>query len=100
MPSKILSFLLKLVFAVSAVIVGIGLLALALVMVAFSVLWALLTGRKLAPAVVFSRFQGFPTANRWSTMPTGRPPANSAPKDVVDVEVREVPDARNDKHLP
>ena len=100
MPGKILSFLVKLVFGLSALIVGIGLLALAMVMVAFSLLRALVTGRKPASAFVFSRFQGFPVSSPWSGVPTNRPAADSVRGEIVDVEMREVPDARNDKKLP
>jgi len=106
LPGKILSFLVKLVFGLSALIVGMGLLALAMVMVAFSLLRALVTGRKPASAFVFSRFQGFPASSPWSGVPTHRPAADSVRGEVVDVEMREVrevrelPDARNDKNLP
>jgi len=100
LPGKILSFLVKLVFGLSALIVGIGLLALAMVMIAFSLLRALVTGRKPASAFVFSRFQGFPASSPWSGVPTNRPAADSVRGEIVDVEMREVPDARNDKNLP
>jgi hypothetical protein len=95
--SKILRFLFKLVFAVFALVLGLSVLAAALIMVVLSVLRALLTGKKPAPAVVFRRFQDFQTPGVWpgaSSGAKGSHPASTS--EVVDVEVREV---RDDKRL-
>ncbi|MDB5890397.1 MAG: hypothetical protein JWP47_1228 [Polaromonas sp.] len=91
---------MKLVFAISAVIVGFGLLMLAMVVLALSWLRALVTGRKPAHAWIFGRFQGFPATGSWPGTPAVRPAAGSAQGEIVDVEMREVPDARNERRLP
>lgn len=97
MISQILRFFLKLVLGLFAAVFAVSLLAAALIVVVLSLLKSLVTGRKPAPAVVFSRFQRFSPQGMWPGG-TGRDAAN-APRaaDVVDVEVREV---RDDKRLP
>ena len=100
--SQIFRFILKLVFAVSAAVLAISVLVAALIALALSVLAALLTGRKPAPAMAFARFREF---SQPGTRPAGRftraaqtAPASSraAAGQVVDVEVREIAvDRRN-----
>ena len=103
MPSvfnQILRFLLKLALGLFAAVFAVSLLLAALIVVAFSLLKSLLTGRKPAPAMVFGRFQKFSPHGMW---PGSRHESAAAPAqagDVVDVEVREVRDIRADKRLP
>jgi hypothetical protein len=76
---RILLALAGLVFLASLMLAG-------LIAVALLSLWALLTGRKPAPVMVFQRFrQGSARYGAWSgaTRPGG---------DVVDVQAQEVPE--------
>ena len=90
-------FVLKLVLAAFGLILVASLLVAALVVVAFSLLKSLITGKKTAPAMVFGRFQKFSPEGMWPGASrrqsrddsTGRPGTAS---DVVDVEVREIKD--------
>ena len=92
---RLFRFFLKLVLAVLGAIFALSLLAAALVVLALSLVKALLTGRKPAPAVVFSRFQRFSPGGVWPGAASRAPQGKG---DVVDVEVREVP--RTDQRLP
>ena len=93
--SRLLRFILKLVLGVFAAILAVSLLAAALIVVALSMLKALITGRKPAPAVIFSSFQRYSPQGMWPGASREQP--GQAAGDVVDVEVREV---RDDKRLP
>lgn len=81
--SSLLRFVLKLALGLMAAVFAVSLLAAALVVLAFSLLKALITGKKPAPAMVFSRFQGYAPQDLWGrkAKPAG---------EVVDVEVREL----------
>ena len=72
--------LVGLVLAVSAVVVMLGALLVAVVLTVALVIWALLRGRRPAQGVFNASFQ---RARRRQAAPQG---------EVVDVEVREVPD--------
>ena len=92
MPSfvgQLFRFLLKLVLGLLAAVFAVSLLLLALVVLAFSVLKALITGKKPAPAMVFGRFQKFSPQGMW---PGQQAPADASKGEIVDVEVREVRD--------
>ena len=97
-------FALKLVLAALGLVFVVSLLAAALIVLAFSLLKSLITGKKTAPAMVFSRFQKFSPDGMWPGAPpregydsgAGKPGAAS---DVVDVEVREIK-GEPDKRLP
>ena len=93
-------FALKLVLAALGLIFVIVLLAVALLVVVFSLLKSLITGKKTTPAMVFGRFQKFSPEGMWPVAPrrdgAGKPGAAS---DVVDVEVREIK-GDFDKRLP
>ena len=82
--------MLAAVFAVSMLAAGLIALILGLIK------W-LVTGKKPALAIAFSRVRQFSPQNKWSGRVSPKRPAAS---DVVDVEVREVHEARNDKRLP
>ncbi|MEO7399522.1 MAG: hypothetical protein ABIV07_01945 [Polaromonas sp.] len=92
----IFRFILKLALGLFAAIFALSLLAAALVVVALSLVKALLTGRKPAPAMVFGRFQKFSPEGMWPVRPGRNDSAPNAAA-VVDVEAREV---RDDKRLP
>lgn len=81
--SSLLRFVLKLALGLMAAVFAVSLLAVALVVLAFSLLKALITGKKPASAMVFSRFQGYAPQDLWGrkAKPAG---------EVVDVEVREL----------
>jgi uncharacterized membrane protein YedE/YeeE len=100
MPSfvgRILRFILKLVLGLFAVVFAISLLVAALIVVALSLLKALITGRKPAPAMVFGQFQRFSPKGMWPGNPARETPASLGAGEIVDVEVREV---REDKRQP
>jgi len=98
---QLLRFALKLALGLFAAVFAVSLLLAALIVVAFSLLKSLVTGRKPAPAAVFGRFQRFSPQGMWPGG-AGRESAArpSSASDVVDVEVREVRDIRGDKRLP
>ncbi|MEO5660484.1 MAG: hypothetical protein ABIQ90_11925 [Polaromonas sp.] len=93
--SQMVRFILKLVLGLSALLIAVSLLVVAVIVFSLSLLQALFTGRKPAPAVVFGRFQQFSQQDMWP----GSRAREAAPKigagQVVDVEVREIPEARN-----
>ena len=94
--SQIFRFILKLVLGLFAAFFALSLLAATLMVVAFSLLKSLLTGRKPAPAMVFGRFQQF---SAQGMRPGGSPREQASSADagnVVDVEVREI---REEKRL-
>lgn len=99
MISKILRFFLKLVLGIFAAVFALSLLAAALIVVVLSVLKSLITGRKPAPAVVFGRFQRYSPQGMWPGGPAQGNAANPRASDVVDVEVREVREVRDDKRI-
>lgn len=106
--SRLLQFTLRLIFWVFAAVMAVSLLTAALIVVALSLLKALITGRRPAPTMAFGRFQRFSAKDIWSGAAAGAPvfgqrPAGAADSparpagDVVDVEVREI---RDDQRLP
>jgi hypothetical protein len=93
--NQIFRFILKLVLGLFAALFAISLLAAALVALALSVLTALITGRKPAPAMMFGRFQQFSRQAMWPAGSRARDGSTQAHGgQVVDVEVREIPDDR------
>ena len=95
--SRLLRFVLKLVLAAFGLVSALSLLAAALVVVVFSILKSLITGKKRAPFVAFSQFKQFKqgTSGGW---PFATQAAHQG--DVVDVEMREVKEPQSDKRLP
>lgn len=88
-------FVLKLMLAAFAIVLGLSVLAAALIIMVLSVFKSLLTGKKPVPFVVFSRVRKFSAGTAWpgaAAREAQGVPAKAA--DVVDVEVREI---RNDK---
>lgn len=98
--SGLFRFVLKLVLGAFALVFAVSLLLAALVVLALSLLKSLITGRKPAPAMVFGRFQKFAPQGMWPGGPGAAPQDTRGRGDIVDVEVREVRDVRDDKRLP
>ena len=63
--SQVFRFILKLVFGLSAAVLAVGLLLVALTVLALSLLKSLITGRKPAPLMAFARFQQFSQQGMW-----------------------------------
>jgi hypothetical protein len=80
--SSVISFAVRLVLTVAAAVLVLGLMAVALVTMLGLIGWSLIRGRR--PAIDVS---GFARARG-----RFRPAAGRAAGEVVDVEVREVPD--------
>ena len=87
--SRVLFFALRLVLLTFAAIFAISLLFASLVLLALGLLRALFTGHKAKP-VDLGRFQRFSAQATWGKgAHPGAAPVRSG--DVVDVEVREIP---------
>ena len=89
--ARLVRGVLKLVLGVAALVFVLSLLLATLVAVLGMSLWALITGRKPSPFVVFNRFRQ--TSQRYTQ---GAWPSRSPVQpmgDVVDVQAHEVPDA-------
>ncbi|MDP3810951.1 MAG: hypothetical protein Q8Q78_08105 [Hydrogenophaga sp.] len=90
--ARLVRGVLKLVLGVAALVFVLSLLLATLVVVLGVSLWALITGRKPAPVMVFNRFRQ--TSQRYTQgVWPGRGPGAAQPGDVVDVQAHEVPDA-------
>jgi len=100
--SRVLTVALKLALGLAGLVFLISLLLASLVVVLGLSLWALLTGRKPAPVMVFERFRQ--TSQRYAQGAWVRRPgsgaAGAAPGDVVDVQAHEVPDTPDQRHEP
>jgi hypothetical protein len=83
--SQLVRFVIKLILTVFGLVFAISLLAAALIVVLLSLLKSVLTGKKPAPVVVFSKFQKFAPGGMW---PGSAKAQNTG--EVVDIEVREV----------
>jgi hypothetical protein len=87
---RLISGAIKLVFVLAATVFVVSFLLAALVAVVLVSLWSLVTGRKPAPVVMFTRMREQSqryTQGVWPGAARGEPPA-----DVVDVEATEVRD--------
>lgn len=91
--ARLVRGVLKLVLGVAALVFVLSLLLATLVVVLGVSLWALITGRKPTPFVVYNRFRQ--TSQRYTQgVWPGRGPGTAPPMgDVVDVQAHEVPDA-------
>ena len=93
--SMIFRFVVKLVFVLSAAVLAVGLLLVALTVFALSLLKSLFTGQKPAPLMAFSRFRAFQQQQgMWPGAPGRAASPKTASGQVVDVEAREIPDDR------
>jgi hypothetical protein len=87
--NRLLGTVIKLVLVLAAAVFVVSFLVAALVVVLLVSLWSLVTGRKPAPVVMFTRMRE--QSQRYTQ---GVWPGRSAPAgDVVDVEVTEVKEA-------
>lgn len=88
---RVLRGLFKLALGLAGLVFLLSLLAATLVVVLGVSIWSLLTGRKPAPAVLFTRFRQSSQRYSQGAWPgaMGRKPMG----DVVDVQATEVPDA-------
>jgi len=84
---RLLRGLLRFLLALAGLVFLASLMLAGLIAVALLSLWALLTGRKPAPVMVFQRFRQ--TSARYGTW-SG--PGRSTGDDVVDVQAQEVPE--------
>lgn len=93
--SRALRGVLSLVLGLGLALLALSLLLAALVVVLGMTLWALITGRKLAPVMVFQRFRQASQQYAGGAWPgrTGRPTPPGRDLDVVDVQAHEVPEA-------
>ena len=93
--SRFFRFALKLVLAAFGLVFVVSLLAAALIVVVFSLLKSLITGKKPAVSMTFNRFQQYLPKGMWPGA-AGREAQNGSAKagDVVDVEVREIRDEK------
>ena len=87
--SQFVRFVIKLGLAVFGLVFAISLLLAALIVVVLGLLKSVITGKKPAPVMVFSKFQKFAAGGMWP----GAARAQDT-NDVVDVEMREVPTSR------
>jgi len=94
--SQIFRFILKLVFALSAAVLAVGLLLVALTVLALSLLKSLITGRKSAPLMAFAHFQKFSRPGMWTGGTPRQPSPRAASSQVIDVEARELRDDRRE----
>ena len=96
---RLVRLTIKLVLVVFGLVFTVSLLLAAMVILVVSLLKSLITGKKPAPVMMFSRFQKFAPGNMW----TGATQTQNA-SDVVDVEVREVqtshPQLKGDRQSP
>jgi hypothetical protein len=93
--SRLLGTVIKLVLVLAAAVFVVSFLVAALVVVLLVSLWSLVTGRKPAPVVMFTRMRE--QSQRYAQ---GVWPGRGAPVgDVVDVEVTEVTDV-NEQAAP
>jgi len=84
---RLLRGLLRILLAVAGLVFLASLMLAGLIAVTLLSVWALLTGRKPAPVMVFQRFrQTSARYGAWS--PAGRPDR----ADIVDVQAQEVPE--------
>lgn len=91
---RVLRGVFKLALGLAGLVFLLSLLLATLVVVLGVSLWSLLTGRKPAPAVLFTRFRQSSQRYSQGAWPGGAGGGARRPTgDVVDVEATEVPDA-------
>ena len=94
--SQCLRFFLKLLLGIFALLFAVSLIAAAVIALVWTLLKALITGKKPSPSMVFGRFQRFSPPGTEKMWPGATAP-KAKPAEVVDVEAREI---RDDKKLP
>ena len=91
--SQLLRFFLRLVLGIFALLFAVSLIGAAIIVLIWTLLKALLTGKKPASAMVFGRFQRF-SVQGTQAMWRGATPSNPKSADVVDVDAREIRDEK------
>ncbi|MDO9433817.1 hypothetical protein [Hydrogenophaga sp.] len=91
---RVLRGVFKLALGLAGLLFLLSLLLATLVVVAGVTLWSLLTGRKPAPAVLFTRFRQSSQRYSQGGWPGGAGVPRQPMGDVVDVQATEVPDAQ------
>ena len=92
--TALFGWLIRLVLVAAALVLIVGLVAVATLALVASLVWSLITGRPHPVRVVWQRMhqarQGvWQGATRYGA---GRSPGRAPPGDVVDAEVREIPE--------
>ena len=94
--SGLLRGVLKVVLVMFGLVFGLSLLVAAIIMLVFSQLKYLITGKKSTAAMVFQRFREFKSGGAWPTAaPGAAKPGHQG--DVVDVQAREIPSRPHDR---
>lgn len=94
MISSVLRFFVKLVLALFAIVLGLGLLGLAVLALSFAWFRSLVGGKPPTTAVVFRRFQDFQVPGVWPRAARRDARPASGTDEVVDVQAREITDQR------
>ncbi|TNF61963.1 MAG: hypothetical protein EP306_04940 [Burkholderiales bacterium] len=97
LPGRLLRGLFQILLALAGLVFLVSLLLAGLVAVVLLSLWALLTGRKPAPVMVFQRFRQ--TSARYGPGAWPRS-GRSSPADVVDVQAQEVDEDGTRREVP
>jgi len=97
LPGRLGRLVLRLALGLAAAVFLLSLLLASLLAVLGVSLWSLLTGRKPAPVVLFTRMR---ERSRQFAAGGWGPTANAPRGDVVDVEAREIPEARHPTRQP
>ncbi|QHE88357.1 hypothetical protein [Hydrogenophaga sp. BPS33] len=97
---RVLRGVLKLALGLAGLVFLLSLLLATLVVVLGVSIWSLLTGRKPAPAVLFTRFRESSKRYSQGAWPTGAGMGRRPMGDVVDVQATEVPDPKPADRAP
>ena len=92
-------FVLKLVLGLFAAIFAFSLLVATLVVLILGLLKSWATGRKPASVMLFEHWQQFRKQRMWPSRKTTARSSSSQAGQLVDVEMREIHEIRNDKRL-
>mgnify|MGYP006193578631 FL=1 len=101
LPGRLLRGVFKIALGLALAVFLVSLLLASLVLVLGVSLWSLVTGRKPAPVVMFARMRERSQHMAQGVWRTDRAPVrNGHVADVVDVQAREVDDARPGPRQP
>lgn len=91
--ARVLATLVRLTLWLFTAVLALLLLAVAMVLLFFGVLWALVRGKRPVQPVFVGRFRQYASQKVWPGGPEG-PGARRDSAEVVDIEVREVREGR------
>lgn len=91
--ARVLATLVRLTLWLFTAVLALLLLAVAMVLLFFGVLWALVRGKRPVQPVFVGRFRQYASQKVWPGGPGG-PGARRDSAEVVDIEVREVREGR------